>query len=730
MGRGLCIALLVIGWSPDARAAISMSPNPLDVGNVMLGGTAMASGTLTSTESVRVNLRVTNICSGTGTGTFELDKTSNINLNAPQTITVTYMPSMSGVRQCAVAVTREGSTDLVGAFYVRGTGLAPQTMAISGNTSFGAVRWNDAAPIHTRSRTFTVSNGGDVTLTITNVTVTGDFSITSGQTSTTILPGNSKSWTITFDPNAPGGNKTGTLTFTGDAPGNPSESFTLTGVATNAIISVNDQAFGIVNTGSSASADITVTNIGAAPKGPLGVTSAAISGGAGWFSFAGCGGGTSCTFSPALSITNAMVVGVRCSPPVTANASDMQMATVTFTSDTDNATPDNVSTLTCVAGKSSLATSMSTVTFSPQLVATTSTPVTVTVTNTGNVDATFYLLRTGANAGAFAVSTPTGCGTSAQNQCTVAANNGTAMVAVTVTPGFEGDVTAGLSLVSTATPFPQLTLSARGIDRHIDLIEAMQFPDTFRNPGDMATVMPVTIKNIGEYPLQVSQIALQGAPSWELVEPESSFEIGGLSSRDVMIAFTPVAAGKAPDATLAIASDDRNAPLRTVVISGNGKDRNVEFGPGAIDFGNTGAGVPVRLTTIKRPDGWLSVSNDDEFDFVIRDVRFDVSNVFRVEGFGGDGVQGMMLPAGTRHNLELVFTPPDVGEYTVNMTLYLDQDPVGQRTVQLTGNALFVDAQGGGGFGCAVARGSTGGTAGAGVALVLLALVRRKRARA
>jgi hypothetical protein len=459
------------------------------------------------------------------------------------------------------------------------------------------------------------------------------------------------------------------------------------------------------------------------------VTSAVIAGGNGWFSFGGCGGGTSCTFSPALSITNAMVVGVRCSPPAAANANDMQAATVTFTSDTDSGT-DYVASLTCTAGKSLLATSMSTVTFTPQLVATASTPVSFTVTNTGNVNATFYLQRTGANAAAFtAIATtptqPTGCGASSTSQCTVLANNGTAQVTVAVTPGYEGDVTAGLSLVSTSTPFPQLTLSGRGIDRHIDLTESVQFPDTFRNPGDMATILPVTIKNIGEYPLQVSQIALDGAPSWQLAEPVAPFEIAGLSSRELKVAFTPVTAGKAPDATLAVMSDDRTTPLRTVVISGNGKDRNVAFGPGAIDFGNTGAGVPVRLTTIKESNDWLTVLNEDEFDFIIRDVQFDVQGVFRVEAIDGGGVQGMKLAAGERHNLELVFLPPDVGEYTANMTLYLDQDPLGQCTVQLSGNALFVDAQGGGGFGCSSTRGGS-----AGLALVLLVLLRRKRVRA
>src|SRR5678816_206635 len=103
-------------------------------------------------------------------------------------------------------------------------------MSIGGNTDFSAVRFNDAAPIHTFNRTFTVSNTGDQTLTVTDVSVTGDFAVTG-------------------------------------APANGAQSFTVMGVGTNAVIAVSDPAFGIVNIGNSANQDITVTNNGGAPKG-------------------------------------------------------------------------------------------------------------------------------------------------------------------------------------------------------------------------------------------------------------------------------------------------------------------------------------------------------------------------------------------------------------------------------------------------------------------------------
>src|SRR5262245_22293954 len=234
--RSVLVALLICGGSLTAIAAptmIGMNPNPLDAGTALIGATTTSgNGTLSSNNNVRVDLDVTNTCSGAGAGTFTLSDTNNIDLNNPQTIKVSYTPSARGTRQCAVAVRDTGNNNLIGSFNVRGTGEAPPTMTVSGNTDFTSVRFNNAAPNHTFSRNFTVTNGGDATLDVTNVTITGtnpgDFAITAGGTAQSILSNNSKTWTITFDPTA-GGSRSATLTFTSNDPANPTRTFTLTG---------------------------------------------------------------------------------------------------------------------------------------------------------------------------------------------------------------------------------------------------------------------------------------------------------------------------------------------------------------------------------------------------------------------------------------------------------------------------------------------------------------------
>ncbi|HEX5060063.1 MAG TPA: choice-of-anchor D domain-containing protein, partial [Kofleriaceae bacterium] len=573
--RGVCILLLVCAWSLDAAAAITMTPNPLDAGTTTIGNTTMDTGTLDTTMNAHVDLNI-GACSGGG-GTFTLNPNNNINLNGPQTITVTYSPNQRGTRQCTVDVVDHGNSMKLGSFTIRGTGQQPPTMGTVGTPDFGSMRWNNAAPNHTSTRNFTVSNSGDVTLDVTGVTITGtnagDFTISAAPANNSILPGNSKTWTLQFDPSA-SGTRTATLTFTSNDPADGTDTFNLTGVGTNAIIvTPTDSNFGgLVSAGSSALGDVQVDNQGGTPEGPLGVTSASISGGGGWITFAGCGGGANCLFIPALSFTGSVNVGVRCSPPATAQANDMQTATITFNSDTDNATPDNSATLTCVAGRSVLAANVNNLGFGSQLVGTTTALMPLTVMNTGNQPTTFVLTKTGVNAGAFAVSTPSGCGTMA-TPCSVAAG-GTQTVNVVFTAIGEGDINAGLTITSPSTPNPSLVLTGRGIDRHADVIQSLQFPDTFRNPGDMATVLPIPVKNVGEYPLHVSSVAIDGAGNWALAEPFEAFDVPGLGSHDVNVAFLPVTAGKAPDGTLAIMTDDTKAALVNVIVSGNGKDRN------------------------------------------------------------------------------------------------------------------------------------------------------------
>jgi hypothetical protein len=724
--RGVCVALLVLGWSFDATAAINISQNPFNAGTELIGNTTpYADATLSSTNNVTVDLViVSSSCSGGG-GTFEFADATDLNLNSPRTISVRYTPSARGTRTCRVDVEEDGSSNVLGSFNITGRGEQAQTMSVSGTTNFGSTRFNNAAPSHTTQTTFTVSNTGDRTLTVSSVTITGtnpgDWSIVSGGTSGTVAGGGTRNWTIQFDPSA-AGNRSATLTFNGDDPNNASDSFTLSGVGTTGVISVTTPLdYGIVNAGGSAPLDVPIANIGAMPRGTLSVTTATITDPNGWITFSGCGGGTSCTFNlpGPLQIAANAVVSVRCRPPPNATAGAVTNASVTFNSDTDSGTA-HTAALRCTAGVSDLATNANTVMFAPQLVTTTTMANMVTITNNGNIPATFYLQETGTTQNQFELGGTT-CGlTGTLNQCSIAAA-GTATFTVTFTPGGEGDISAGVNIVPTPGSPVQLTLVGRGIDRHIEMAQLTQFPDTYSNPGTRLSKETIKIKNTGEYPLHVSSVALDGAPNWALDAELGEFDVPPLGEVDVIVRFTPVSPGKAPDGVLAVVSDDRNNMLRNMILLGNGKERNVSFAPG-IDFGNTGAGLEVSYAAVKQPNEWLNVVNMDVEPFELTGITSDAPDVFKVQLVNGDAIEPMELPPATPKQFDVVFMPPDVGEYTGILTLHLDG--AGQRTVEARGNALFVDARGGGGFGC-----STGHGASSGLVFALLWL-RRKRRRA
>ncbi len=727
----LSVALLCFFASASARAApsvVTANPNPVDVGNVAIGSSGMATTTLSDNNNDRVDLDVTNTCTGTGSGTFSVSPDDDVNLNSPKQVTVTYTPTTRGSRSCRVNVRFHNSPTVFDSFDVRGNGQNPPTISVGAPPNFGAVRFNDAAPTHTSTQNVTVTNTGDVALSVTNVelggTNPGDFSISAGGTTGSILPGNSKTWTITFNPGAAGG-RSATLTFTSNDPAAATKSVGLAGTGSTAIIGVTDINFMTVSTGSSSSQDVLVSNSGAGTRGNLGVTIATISGGNGWFTFNGCGGTANCTFTPALAINaTAAQVGIKCSPPAAAAVNDTQMATVTFTSDTDDSMPDNVATLACTAGKSVFAANMAGVTFGSQLVTTTTNATTIAVTNSGNQPGTFWLRKTGtaANQAMYVATAAGACGTSATAQCTLDPAQ-SMNVTVTFTPTVEGDVPAGLDIVTTGT-FPQVSLVGRGIDRHISVDAMVDFPDTFKNPGDAATVVPVTVKNIGEYPLHVTGLVVDGDPIWALDSSTAAdFMVPGLESKEVMVTFSPTMAGKVTDGHLVVMSDDRNTPLSTITLSGNGKDRNVQMGPSTIDLGDTGAGVPMRLSEI-RPDGLLEIVNlDDANDFRIRDMKLAGDPVFEIENVAGDSD----LAHGTNAKFDIVFRPPTIGEFQGTVTLFLDQDPEAQTSVPIRGRALFVDAHGAGGC-------STTGGGGAGTGLVVLGafglVVLRRRRRA
>lgn len=123
-------------------------------------------------------------------------------------------------------------------------------------------------PLQTSSnpQTVTVTNTGSTSLTVSNISIAGDF-LETDNCSSTIAANGTCQISVTFSPSA-SGTRTGTLTVPGNVPGGQ-ETVTLTGTGTtqSAIVLLPNSAnFGDVQVATvSAAQDVTVSNTSAAP---------------------------------------------------------------------------------------------------------------------------------------------------------------------------------------------------------------------------------------------------------------------------------------------------------------------------------------------------------------------------------------------------------------------------------------------------------------------------------
>ena len=739
--RSLWLCLVLV-WSMPALAAVTatMTPNTLDTGYAAVGQpTPGATGTLSASGNIKVDF-VIGSCSGGNVGTFSFSPGQPYNLNGSTiAVTATYTPTAPGRRTCTVNIVDDGMMmNVVGSFTVIGS-TPPQLSVNPASGNFAAVRFNDASPIHTSAVTFTVTNTGSAQLSISNASIgganAGDFAITTGLGTTTLNPGFQTQLTVTFNPSAAGA-RNATLSFASNDPGSPTN-VALTGQGQNATISVTGTLdFTTVLVGSSSPLNAVVTNNGGAPKGNLYLGNSTITGGVNtsWFTFSQCGTQT-CNLNTFVAST--ANVGIVCTVPPGTPDLTTASATVTFGSDSDTG-GGNTTTVSCKAGQSNVAAAPSTVQFNGNLVNTTSAPISVTVGNTGSVAYGPFWFDTAGNP-AFSVTCTSGCGgatcTSA-DRCSIGPGSvitPTQMTfSVTFHPTQEIAYSQGLALRLSAGAPVSLTLAGRGIDKHIQTVDAVLAADTYKNPMDKATIVAVPVMNTGEYQLHITSMTVSGDPVWSIAEPSPDVFVDGLSSRDVMIRFSPVVAGKAPTGQLTLMCDDTLNPVKIIRLDGNGKDRNVTMDPGSVPLFQTGAGVPIKLSTFAdEAHPLLTITNVDPDSeaiggFTIRAFGVDngMMSAFSVKNLDGSDVKDVPLAFGDSKQFDVIFAPDKVGQYDSVINLYLDKDPDPQRSKPVDGTALYVSAHGSSLFGCSAGGGGSG-------ALVALALCfsRRRRRR-
>jgi Abnormal spindle-like microcephaly-assoc'd, ASPM-SPD-2-Hydin/Protein of unknown function (DUF1573) len=246
--------------STAAFGQLQANPASLSFGGVSSGGNATQQVILSNTGTVPV--QISNIAaSGAGFSVNGITAPFTLNAAATATLNVVFAPTTGGSASGSLTVTSNATNSPL-TVSLTGTGAQPGLSITPASFAFGSL-----VDGQTKSQNFTLTNTGTSSLTISQLTISGaGYSISGLATPSTIAAGASTTFNAVFAPTT-AGSLPGTITITSNAPGSPSTvALSGTGVRGTAALSANPTslAFGSVNSGTTSSKSVTLTNSGTA----------------------------------------------------------------------------------------------------------------------------------------------------------------------------------------------------------------------------------------------------------------------------------------------------------------------------------------------------------------------------------------------------------------------------------------------------------------------------------
>ena len=634
--------------------AASPNPTTLSFGNQTVNTTSTAK-TITLTNSGNQTLTISSI-SITGTNSGDFSQTNNcgssISATGNCTISVTFTPSATGSRSATLSISDNANGSPQGVS-LTGTGTGtPQISFSPSSWSFG----NQVVSTSSTAESITVTNPGNATLTISSVSITGtnggDFSQTNN-CSTVAAGSGSCIIQVTFTPSATG-SRSASVSVTDNASGSPhTVALSGTGTAPQISFSPSSWAFGnqVVNTTSTAES-ITVTNPGTAT---LTISAVSITGtNAGDFSQTNncstvAAGSGSCTIQ--VTFTPSAIGSRSASVSVTDNASG---------------SPHTVS-LSGTGTAPQISFSPSSWAFGNQVVNTTSTAESITVTNPGTSTLTISSVSiTGTNAGDFS---------QANNCSTIAAGSGSCTIQVTFTPSATGSRRASISVMDNASGSPHtVSLTGAGI------IAQIAFSPASWNFGNQLVGAPsaaesITVTNPGTAILAITNISVTGSNTADFSQTNNCGTVAaGSGSCSIQVVFTPAAAG-VRSASLVIGDNVSGSP-QSISISGTGVAPQVGLSTATMSFGNQLMGTGSGAQT-------LTISNTGTATLMIAGVAISGTNSAE---FAQTNNCGTVL-AGSNCTVSLNFTPSGAGTRAANVTIS-DNAAGSPQVVALSGTGM------------------------------------------
>jgi hypothetical protein len=252
--------VVLTGIGVTAQPSVSISPASFAFGSVVDGQTKSQTFTLTNTGNAPLSISQLGV-TGAGYSLSGLATPTTVAVGASTSFSATFTPTTAGSLPGTITIASNAPTS-PSAVALTGTGVAAQPGLSITPSSFAFGSMTDG---QTKSQTFTLTNTGNASLTISQLSVSGaGYSLSGFATPSTIAAGASATFSATFAPTT-AGSLPATITITSNAPTSPSTiAVTGTGVSGTVVLSANPTslAFGNVNAGTTSSKNVVLTNGG------------------------------------------------------------------------------------------------------------------------------------------------------------------------------------------------------------------------------------------------------------------------------------------------------------------------------------------------------------------------------------------------------------------------------------------------------------------------------------
>ena len=428
-------SVTLTGSGGAATPALTLSPASLPFANQYVGTTS-AGQPITLKNTGTAALSITSVAlGGANPGDFAFTNGCGVSLaiNATCTLTVTFSPTamLGRTANLTISDNAAGSPQSVS---LSGTGLAAVVALSPASLTFTAQNVSTTSP----SQTVNLQNTGNSALSISSVNLSGtnagDFSLVNN-CGNSVAAGSACGLAVSFKPTA-AGNRTASLVTSDNAGGSPQTvPLSGTGAAPNVVFSAASLAFGNQTLGGPAGIlPLTLTNNG---NGALSITSA---------TFGGANPGDFTLGAGANACGNTVAAGGNCIYYVTflAGAQGSRSASLSVT-DNASGSPQTIP-LSGTGVVPVISLSATSLYFGNQNKNTTSSPQTLTITNSG-AGVLYFSWSTGSP-----YNIPTGNG----GTCTgVLAPKANCTVNITFKPTSDGPQDGSLGISDNASGSPQ-----------------------------------------------------------------------------------------------------------------------------------------------------------------------------------------------------------------------------------------------------------------------------------